>query len=254
MRRLVPPIVHYHIFKNAGSSVDRALQEYFKDRWSAFEGNHAHDIKSVVDVLAFLERNQDVLALSSHLARPPLPYDDAVPIVFLRHPIARIRSVHSFVASDPAQHSHEIARIGGLGDYIEWAFGSGREVGGIVIRNYQVVHLSPASFRLPSILCSEAREEDYEAAKSLLATWPCVGIADAYTESCQRFETEIKKIHDTFSFQVFQENQSSKNLPCLNDVLSEMKSQIGEDLYNRCEAENALDLRLYGFVKDRFGY
>lgn len=252
MRRPVPPIIHYHIFKNAGSSVDRALQEFFKDRWTAFEGRHAHDIKSVVDVLAFLEKNRDVLALSSHLARPPLPYDDAVPIVFLRHPIARIRSVHSFVATDPAQHSHEIARTGGLGDYIEWAFGPGREVGGVVIRNYQVVHLSPASFRLPSILCAEAHEEDYEAAKTLLAAWPCVGIADAYTESCRRFEIEIKKIHDTFSFKVFQENRSSNDSPSLNDVLSEMRSQLGESLYKRCEAENELDIRLYRFVKNRF--
>ena len=39
-------ICHYHIFKNAGTSLDKALQKYFGSNWSAFEGIHAHDIKS----------------------------------------------------------------------------------------------------------------------------------------------------------------------------------------------------------------
>jgi len=41
-----PVLVHYHIFKNAGSSIDACLRRSLGKRWGCFEGGHAHDIQS----------------------------------------------------------------------------------------------------------------------------------------------------------------------------------------------------------------
>jgi hypothetical protein len=105
-----PLIVHYHIFKNAGSSVDAGLHAFFGDSWYNFEGAHAHDVQSTESLRRFIAACPMLRAVSSHLARPPLPYTNAIPIVFLRHPILRALSVYEFVRRNPDQFTHEQAR------------------------------------------------------------------------------------------------------------------------------------------------
>ncbi len=75
-------ICHYHIFKNAGTSLDKALQKHFGSNWPAFEGIHAHDIKSNQELMAFLSSHPDIKAVSSHLCRPTAPLKEILPIVF----------------------------------------------------------------------------------------------------------------------------------------------------------------------------
>ncbi len=177
-----PCLIHYHIYKNAGTSVDSLLQKSFGPRWSVFEGGSATDIISSERLAEFLAARPDLLAISSHLARPPLPCESAYPIVFLRHPIERARSVYAFAAADPHQPDHEIAKARGFRGYVEWALRS--KDGGIVIRNYQVVHLSEASFRAPHIYLTEATASDLATARDLIRSWKLCGIVDRFTDSC----------------------------------------------------------------------
>jgi hypothetical protein len=153
-----PVLIHYHIFKNAGTSVDWMLQQSFGAAWTTFEGAHAADIQPVERVRAFLEAHPRIVSLSSHLARPPLPWPAAKAIMYVRHPVERARSVYAFVAKDPTQPNHAVARDGGFEGYVRWALES--DDGGIVIRNYQVVHLSKASLRPPHIYLADATDND----------------------------------------------------------------------------------------------
>lgn len=75
-------LIHYHIFKNAGSSVDASLRHSFGDHWGTFEGPHAHAIQSSEQLSAFIAANKHLVAISSHLARPPLPHSHCLPVVF----------------------------------------------------------------------------------------------------------------------------------------------------------------------------
>ena len=160
-------LVHYHIFKNAGSSVDFALQRSFGSRWATFEGCHAHDVQTSEQLGQFLESRPELCAVSSHLARPPLPFSGCRPIVFLRHPLLRARSVYEFTRRDLKQHGSQISRNGEFSRYVRWALDAGREEGGVVIRDYQVVHLSGASLRT-DILRAKALIQDLREAKSLI--------------------------------------------------------------------------------------
>jgi hypothetical protein len=36
-KRTLPILIHFHIFKNAGSSIDHSLHNSFGDRWTTFE-------------------------------------------------------------------------------------------------------------------------------------------------------------------------------------------------------------------------
>lgn len=89
-------ILHYHLFKNAGTSLDAILQRNFPGRWVTreFQGPHNRDA-----VAGWIADNPDAVAFSSHTAQgplPDLPDTRIVSVLFLRDPVARIRSAYLF--------------------------------------------------------------------------------------------------------------------------------------------------------------
>ena len=93
-------IIHYHIFKNAGTSIDYALKRVFGDAWGVFESDNAHTILTAEDLRKYLVDHIELKAVSSHVLRPPLTNDHSLPILFLRHPILRAKSVYEFCKKD----------------------------------------------------------------------------------------------------------------------------------------------------------
>lgn len=102
-------IIHHHIFKNAGTSIDGALKERLGPAFGVFEGNHPHDIKDKTAIQAFFREHPKLIAVSTHLGRPQLPLEQFFPIVFLRHPYLRAKSVYTFTKKDPSQYFHQAA-------------------------------------------------------------------------------------------------------------------------------------------------
>lgn len=246
-------LIHYHIFKNAGTSVDFALQKLFGSAWTTFEGRDAHDVLSADQMRDFLAKNPGVKAVSSHLARPPLPYASCVPIVFLRHPVLRAESVFNFVKQDASQPNHTIIREYDFRSYVD-AVLSGR-INGVVIRNYQTIHLSDASFRNSTILNASAFEYDYRQAVELLSNWSVFGIVERFEESLELFSACYAKHLEGRSFPVTRLNHSQNQLAECNsiaDQLEGVKEQLGESLYDALEAENAIDMQLYSWASKVF--
>lgn len=91
-------IVHYHIFKNGGSTIEHILEREFAGRFATVHGNAADDALDSADLEEFLRRQPEIAAVSSHHLRYPKPvgrhtvYFDCC---FLRDPIARLYSCYS---------------------------------------------------------------------------------------------------------------------------------------------------------------
>ena len=91
-------VLHYHLFKNAGTSVDRILQDNFANTWVTEEfpasgGNNTDRVE------AWIADTPDAVAFSSHTMMGPLPAVPGVrviPVMLLRDPVARIRSAYRF--------------------------------------------------------------------------------------------------------------------------------------------------------------
>jgi hypothetical protein len=247
-------IIHYHIFKNAGTSVDFALSESFGDKWTKFEGKDARDVMTSARMARFIEENPNIKAISSHLARPPLPTPACRAIAFLRHPLLRMRSVYNFVRMDGTQHGNEIANRYSFADYLRWAFDEGRYSGGVVIRNYQVVHLSQASFRSANILTAEATLADVKEAKDLITSWGAIGIVELYSQSCRMFELALKNSFPEFRFNIGWHNKTSGSEKTIDRDLDIMRDELGSDLFDASRLLNDLDLALYDWAKDRARY
>ncbi len=114
-----PLLVHYHIYKNAGTSVDRTLSESFGGKWASFEGAPEKSVVSNNEVADFASANPEISAISSHKARPFPAVIGFFPILFLRNPIDRARSMYGFAKRDPAQVDHALARDLSFKDYVD---------------------------------------------------------------------------------------------------------------------------------------
>ncbi|MCB1754984.1 MAG: hypothetical protein KDJ38_05655, partial [Gammaproteobacteria bacterium] len=81
-------IVHYHLFKNAGTSIDKMLKNSFGDAWENYDLPAAGARISPDSLQQYIEENPHLQASSSHQIVPPLPTGDlnVFPIVFLRDP------------------------------------------------------------------------------------------------------------------------------------------------------------------------
>lgn len=245
-----PVIVHYHIFKNAGTSVDWALENCFGKLWDTFEGQHAHDVMQSEKLLEFLEQNPKVRAVSSHLLRPSVKIDNVLPIVFLRHPVIRAKSVYLFSRIDVNQPDNKITANMTFPEYIKWVVSGGR--GGVVVINYQTIHLSQASFRSSSILDAIATSEDLRCARSLLLGWPAFGIVEYFEKSMALFENAYSKFVPEFRLLTTHANATQKSPLTVDDQLIQIQDEIGNGLYEEFCAINEFDLSLYETCKNHF--
>jgi hypothetical protein len=237
-----PVLVHYHIFKNAGTSVDAALQSSFGEQWIEFEGAPENLAMRSAQLSEFVLTHPQIRALSSHKARPPfLP--NSYPIIFLRHPIARVDSAYKMTKRDPNQLCYPIVKDMTLSEYVRWALDGG--YGGQVILNYQVVHLSEASFRSGL----DAAPEDLMHAKELLRSIGIVGIVEDFDASMARFQALYGRVFPELEMRPAVKNVSDGAPKPLSEAIAAIRSELGPELFAELEAANGLDLELYEFAR-----
>lgn len=91
-------ILHYHLFKNAGTSVDYILEQNFGQRWvtKEFDTEIENNTEMVEE---WIRTTPEAIAYSTHTALGPLPQVEGVrliPLIFLRDPVDRIASAYRF--------------------------------------------------------------------------------------------------------------------------------------------------------------
>ncbi len=115
-------IVHYHLFKNAGTSVDTILQRNFPGRWVTREFPYIGG-KNTTQLEDFIRETPDAIAYSSHTMMGPLPQVQGVRIIsfmLLRDPIERIRSAYRFErAQDADSWETQLAKQNSFQTYVK---------------------------------------------------------------------------------------------------------------------------------------
>ncbi len=243
-----PVLIHYHIFKNAGTSLDRLLSASFGADWVVFEGAHPGDAQDAGQLWAFLAAHPTVRAVSSHLARPPLPAAHCLPLVMLRHPIDRARSVFQFLRRDPTQKDYPHTQSS-FADFVDWSLDTPGE--GVAIRNYQVFHLSDATFR-PGNVSLDSTPGDLAQAQALIASWPAFGLTREFDASCKLFASVYAPLFPELGFYPVQDNVSPDYVPTEKDAIEAARAELGPVAFERLYAANELDLALYDFARRLF--
>jgi hypothetical protein len=97
-------IVHYHILKNAGSTIEDILDQSFGERFARFDRPERDAVILPAELLEFVEQNPRLSAVSSHQIRYPLPEKKGIlfyDICFVRDPIDRVRSMYDYYRQSP---------------------------------------------------------------------------------------------------------------------------------------------------------
>lgn len=231
-------IFHYHLFKNAGTSLDSQLQANVPEgQWltQEFPAPLAPNRKGVAE---WIQAEQDALVFSSHTAYlppPELPGIKVLPVIFIRHPIDRIASVHAFEreqASD--EFGAVLARHTDLAGYIESRLALPFDR---LCRNF---HSQRFAF-----MYGEAVGPDRVRAEKALANLPFVGVVERFEESLARLQQWLHAEGFNFTLKPVKENVTRDIDKSLVDKLDDIRQEIGDNTYQKLLAANEEDLLLY---------
>ncbi len=238
-------IVHYHFFKNAGTSVDRTLRENFPSGWAQKEADGGQTM-SPWELRAFLAANTWVMAVSSHTAElPPPRFPDVavIPVLFIRHPLDRIRSIYDFERRQGtdtpgalAAHQMDLAR------YIEWRLARAQTSRDLSVADFQTHRLAKGALR-GSPLGRAMRTVD---------ALPFVGLVESYELSMERLEAVICDYFPDVRLRTFQDNRTASVDGTLEERIARFRALIGEGLFERLVVATRDDLALWTAIRHRY--
>src|SRR5271154_1108053 len=115
-------LLHYHILKNAGSTVEEILYQNFRDRLLRYDIPNRDEEVTQAHIVSLLEEHPEVSAFSSHQIYYPVPQAPGFlffSLCFLRDPLDRIRSIYDYFRDKPSAGDpiSELALRVGLGEF-----------------------------------------------------------------------------------------------------------------------------------------
>ena len=278
-------VAHYHLFKNAGTSVDLVLEQNFGAAWQKIEfkkikqrynsqrakslrnaGAHASSSRQQSNsrlVRDWLIKNQSLSAFSSHTAMFPLPEITGIsliPIVFLRHPIDRLWSVYKFERQHKKilNESIKLAQEYDFAGYLNYLLDQPHNRS---CRNFQTYrfswltgeHRSPQapSFYGGVTVTSNQKLTELEQALKGLAQIPIVGIVEKFDLSMRLYQDAIAQYYPSFKFNPVHKNVTSKRNATLAEKLDLVCSNLDSATYQRLLEANQDDLELYEAAKSK---
>lgn len=225
-------ILHYHLFKNAGTSFDGILKRNFPGQWAQAEFPGSRNAARVAEWIA---GSPDIVAFSTHTGRGPLPDIPGTRVIsalFLRDPIERIRSVYRFerrqsIEAEAPSLGAMIARTLDFDGYVQARLAM---PGDRQCRNFQVERLS-SFIRKPY--------PELKRARQALARLSFVGEVESFADSMDRFARLVRPIWPGFDPTAEHLNRSDDDEP-----LSE-----SPELVSLLEDANALDRLLLRYAR-----
>lgn len=232
--------VHYHIFKNAGTTIDGILERNFRGRLAYLHGDRYNATLSNAGLLEFLQQNSEVMAVSSHHLRPPKPENDAFvffDIVFLRYPLDRLRSIYDFYRRVESSHDPvaAAARSAGLKQFVEHLLTSHPHL----VNDPQVNFLANGGrYTHPPTTA------DLESAVAVITQAAVPGVTERLELSLRAARYYLCPAFGKLDMRCGQENVSPGRLQTLEVRLKQMRQTCGRRLYDKLLEMNALDLKL----------
>lgn len=241
-------ILHYHLFKNAGTSVERLLRSSLGKAWCSWDKPEPGAKISGAEMQRWLEENPHIRAVSSHQLVPPVPVGDfhVIPIVFVREPLSRVRSAWLF---EWQKQQGLDAPKGSLTDYIEHKF---EQKNTSVIANFQTARLSNKQYDDVKQRLHRYNHELLPAACQFIDSLPFIGLVERFSESLQLMQLATAKGFPDLVCKEHRENVTDSSTTSVEQKIEQLRRDIGNDLFDELCVRNRLDLQLYSYAAGRF--
>ncbi len=203
-------ITHGHIFKNAGTTFDSALERAFgkdfcdhRDDKSMLQGRANYLTQFILD-------NPDMKALSSHHLCNPLPVSETfqcIPVYFVRNPIERVLSVYNFERKQKrGSKGAEMASRSTLEEYVRWRMTPEAPK---VIFDYQTSYIGKTVNLQPGDkVCSEIFKRALDIIASEIAL---VGVVERFDDSFQCISKKLLKYFPDYEFTYKKKNVANRS-------------------------------------------
>lgn len=228
-------ILHNHLFKNAGTSVDHILRQNFGNRWQSAEFCETKTSNSPL-VAAWIKENPKAVAFSSHTLMGPLPrVEDTsiIPVTLLRDPVERIASAYRFEHMQDAQTKGALlAKRHGFAGYVHARL---LIKGDRQCRNFQTSRLASL---VPDMAGSEL-DRAYAALK-LISHNGVLGLVAEFDKAMDHLRVLISPYHPGFTWQPVNANASGPSV--IQTVSPDMRQILMET--------NQDDLALLAYARD----
>lgn len=238
-------ILHYHFFKNAGTSVDELLKRNFHEAWVTREFNAGQRDPNRAQVARWVQQQREAIAFSSHtsmLPPPELPGVEVFPILFLRHPIDRIASAYAFERKQGGDSFGAVlARHTSLAGYIEVRLSLPHDR---QCRNFHAARLGH--------WFDPDQGTEVDRARRALDTLKFVGLVEQFDQSVERMAEWLTPHFPDFRTFRVQRNVSRDPRLALAERLDAVRRELGNEGYERLLKANESDLVLHEYVTERY--
>lgn len=238
-------ILHYHLFKNAGTSVDELLKLNFPGQWVTREFNEVTHASNIAQVERWVQQKQDAIAFSSHTAMLPAPnLEDAqlFPIIFVRHPIDRIASAYAFERKQGSNNFGSVlARNTTLAGYINVRLSIAND------RQCRDFHVA----RLAQMFKAQGGDE-VPLAMRAMEELPFVGLVEEFDKSIIQMAEWLAPYFGEFKTLDIAKNVTRDHKASLETKLAQINAEIGDDCYQRLIEANKGDLAIYASLQNRY--
>lgn len=232
-------ILHYHLFKNAGTSLDATFKENFAEgEWLTKEFSSQPE-KNKKEVAEWIVNNPNAKCFSSHTAMLHVAQIENVkvlPVIFVRHPIDRIASVYNFEKNQVAESFGAVlARNTNMAGYIETRLSLRQDR---QCRNFHIDRFAA--------MISRDKGTELERALIAIQELPFVGIVERFDNSLQRLENWLRgEGFQEIELNAWRKNVSRDTNKTLQMKLSEIEAKTGKKIFQCLQDENREDMVLY---------
>jgi hypothetical protein len=171
-------LLHYHILKNAGSTIEEILHRNFREKLCRFDTPDRDGELKNAELIAYLEANPGITAFSSHQIYYPVPQAPGFlffDLCFLRDPLDRIRSVYDYFRQKPSDGDpmSDLANQRALGEFTRY-----------LIENWPwTVNDVQVNLFANGMVNDQPRAEDFERAIERMLEVCFLGVVDRFDES-----------------------------------------------------------------------
>lgn len=240
MKRTI--LIHHHIFKNAGTSLQYALKKYFEDKYFECELPQSQMVIED-DLKKFILKTPQALAISGHHICMPTPQGEdykTLSIVLLRNPLARVESIYKFEKKQTAQTEGAIkAKELDFKEYVRWRL----DKTPTMLCNYQTYYCARKNKSEGSKIPTE---QDLKVALHNIRSSAVVGTVERYEETLELANKILIQYYPGINLEyTFLNVTNKKEVKPKGEIKNKLAAALGEEMVNELEARNQLDKMLW---------
>lgn len=239
-------IIHHHIFKNAGSTLDFVLHKNFGGNFSTYDLSNADGNITQERFLRFVDENKKIEAISSHhFHTKQFEYDRYVffDMIFLRHPLDRLRAIFDFYQKSEINDDQlsQFAKDSSLREFIDYL---------VRFKPHQINNVQVNLLANLGVYVRPPNNNDLNVAKRRLSKVSCLGVLCLFDEALVAMEYFLRPAFGGLDLSYESKNISQRMEGVdIQFRLEIFKEECGELLYEQLLLMNKLDLKLYEKAK-----